>query len=298
MVTIIIVTFNSENFIRKCIESIYDKTKEIDFEIIVVDNNSSDRTTEIIYREFKNVRLIRNRRNVGFGAANNIAIARSAGEFIMLLNPDTVLENNAIRILVDHLKRDPKIGCAGAKLQYFDGTLQLSCRKFPNYINVFFGRRSIIRHLFPKNPVSREFMLENMDYNCVQEVDWIMGAAMIMRRSTIEEIGSFDESYFLFVEDTDLCYRMMMASKKVVYVPSAHIRHFHGASVSKGFSKAQLHHNIGMYKFFRKHSIPKNKLLEFVLYCAILIRLSIVFATEQIITILNFFRRKPMEEYR
>ncbi|MGE3062357.1 MAG: glycosyltransferase family 2 protein [bacterium] len=298
MVTIIIVTYNSENFIKKCIEGVYSKTEDVEYEIIVVDNNSTDRTAEIVYRNFKNVRLIRNRKNMGFGAANNIAIERSSGEYIMLLNPDTVLENNAIKVLVDQLKADSNVGCAGAKLLYFDGSLQLSCRQFPNYINVFFGRRSIIRHLFPKNPVSREFMLENMDYNYVQEVDWIMGAAMMMRRSTIEEVGSFDERYFLFVEDTDLCYRMVSSGKKVVYVPSAVIRHFHGASVRRGFSKSQLHHNIGMYKFFKKYSIPKNKALEFVLYCAILVRLTIVFATEQFFTVLKLVRRKPMEEYR
>lgn len=298
MVTVIIVTYNSENFIRKCLKGIQEKTNGIDYEIIVVDNNSSDRTAEIIYKEFKDVRLIRNSKNVGFGAANNIAISRSSGDFIMLLNPDTVLENNALKILTDYMKTHEDVGCAGAKLLNFDGTLQLSCRRFPNFLNVFFGRRSMIRHLFPNNPVSREFMLENMDYSCKQEVDWIMGAAIMMRRKTVEEVGCFDERYFLFVEDTDLCYRMMLAGMKVVYLPDAVIKHYHGASVRRGFSRSQIHHNIGMYKFFKKYSIRHNKFFEIFLYCAILIRLATVFVNEQIFSFIRLLSGNATEDYQ
>jgi len=297
MITIIIVTYNSEKFIRNCIDSIQKKTKRTDYEIVVVDNNSRDNTAEIIYKEFKNVRLIRNRKNVGFAVANNIAIERSKGDLIMLLNPDTVLENDAIGVLSDFLSKNTDVGCAGSKLLYFDGTLQLSCRRFPNFINVFFGRRSILRHMFPRNPVSRKFMLENMDYNCTQDVDWVMGAAMMMRRDMIEAVGSFDEQYFLFVEDTDLCYRIRESGKKVMYVPESVIRHYHGASVKEGFSRSQLQHNIGMYKFFKKYSIQKNKAFGFILYCTILLRLAVVFFVDQFFFIINLVRSKSLREF-
>jgi len=215
----------------------------------------------------------------------------------MLLNPDTVLNNDAIGILAGYIEKNKNIGCAGAKLLYFDGTLQLSCRRFPNFINVFFGRRSILRHLFPQNPVSRDFMLENMNYNCTQEVDWVMGAAMMMKRETIDSVGSFDEQYFLFVEDTDLCYRIKQSGRRVVYVPEAVINHFHGASVRKGFSKSQLHHNIGMYKFFKKYSIKKNRFMGLILYCAILVRLMVVFYLEQISTIIGLLKKNTIREF-
>ena len=297
MITIIIVTYNSEKFIRKCIESIYLKTKSTDFEIIVVDNNSKDKTVEIIYKEFKNVRLIRNKKNIGFAAANNIAMERSSGDFIMLLNPDTILDNNAIGILMDSMIKNENIGCVGAKLLYFDGSLQFSCRRFPNFINVFFGRRSIFRYLFPKNPISREFMLENMNYNYSHDVDWVMGAAMMIRREMINTVGNFDEQYFLFVEDTDLCYRIKQSGKRIVYVPEAVIKHFHGASIRKGFSRAHLHHNIGMYKFFKKYYSKQNKAFGFILYCTILIRLVIVYFLEQLVIFINLIRKKPIRDF-
>lgn len=295
MITIIIVTYNSKDFIRKCLDSIYKSITKHEFEIIIVDNKSSDNTVDIVYREYKNVHMIRNNKNYGFAVANNIAIERARGEHILVLNPDTIIEGDAIDIMADYLEKHTEAGCVGAKLLNFDGSLQLSCRRFPNFLNVFFGRRSILRYVFPHNPISREFMLEDMNYNCVQEIDWVMGAAMMLRRETLLKTGFFDEQFFLFVEDTDLCYRMQMEGMKIVYLPSAVIKHYHGGSVKKGFSKAQLHHNLGMYKFFKKYSV-KNPVSRMFLYCAIVMRLFSVFFIEEAFFVLQALNIKSIKK--
>ncbi len=286
MVSIIIVTFNSSKYIRACIDSIYEKTSDCDYEIIVVDNNSSDDTVDILYHEYKKVRLIRNTHNTGFAKANNKGIRRAKGDYIMLLNPDTVLKNNAITLLRDFLDSRPDAGCVGSKLTYFDGKHQLSCRKFPNFYNVFFGRKSVLRFAFPNNPISKQYMQEHLDYSAVQTVDWVMGAAMMIKKEVLDHVGLFDEDFFLFVEDTDLCYRFMQNEYKVYYYPEAQISHFHGASVRTRFNIAQLQHNISMYKFFRKYMSNKGG-FNFILYIAILIRLIFIFIAGEITKILR-----------
>lgn len=291
MISVIIVTFNSADYIRRCLDSIYEKTSGCEYEIIVVDNNSSDRTADIIYREYPNVRLIRNNKNTGFAKANNKAIRRSRGEYIMLLNPDTILQNNAIFLMREFLENHEDAGCVGSKLTYFDGTHQLSCRKFPNFYNVFFGRRSILRFAFPNNPISKEYMQQDLDYTVLQKVDWVMGASMMIKRSVLNHVGLFDEDFFLFVEDTDLCYRCKLNGYGIYYYPEPHIAHYHGASVRTKFNVAQLQHNISMYKFFRKYMSNKGS-MNFLLYIAILVRLIFIFITGEMSSI--FSELKPV----
>lgn len=281
MISIIIVTYNSEKHIRSCLRSIYDKVQKYDYEIIVVDNHSGDNTVSILMKEFPNVRLIRNTKNEGFARANNKAIIRARGDYIFFLNPDTELINDAVSKLKDFILENREVGCVGARLYNMDGTHQLSCRQFPNFYNVFFGRKSIIRHAFPQNPISKKYMLANMNYADTQKVDWIMGAAIMTTRNVIDKVGLFDEQFFLFVEDTDLCYRMTMAGYDIFYYPEAHIRHHHGGSVKQGFSEAQIHHNIGMYKFFKKYSV-KSPFLRVFLYMAILVRLSFIYISQNV----------------
>jgi len=254
----------------------------VDYEIIVSDNASKDKTVRIVYSEFKNVRLIRNRRNIGFAASNNKAVERAAGEYLFFLNPDTVMINDAVTILKNYLTEHKDAGCVGAKLEYYDGRHQYSCRKFPNYLNVFFGRRSVFRTIFPSNPISKSYMMESLDYTKVQKVDWVMGAAFMVRKNEFCDIGLFDEQFFLVVEDTELCYRMKCRGFNVYYVPDAKIKHYHGGSGKRGFNSSHMHHNLGMYKFFKKHKI-KNSLLRFILYCSIVIRLFFVFIEEELL---------------
>lgn len=283
MISIIIVTYNSQEYIERCIESIYSNTDMSDTEIIVVDNASTDRTVNILYNKYRNIRLIRNKRNTGYASANNKGIRRSHGEYIMLLNPDTYFVNDAPHIMKDFLKNNPEAGCAGSRLEYFNGKLQLSCRKFPTFINVFFGRKSIFRHIFPGNPISRKYMMQDLDYNKNHRVDWVMGASMMLKREVTDKCGLFDEDYFLFAEDTDLCYRMHKKDYKIYYVPRAIVRHYHGGSVVKKVSVSHIHHNISMYKFFRKHSLIGKTVFDIPLYFALLTRLLFIVFSEAMV---------------
>lgn len=288
MISVIIVTYNSESFIKQCLDSVIFHTEGLEYEIIVVDNKSQDRTASIVYHQYPHVRLIRNTRNIGFAAANNKGIIRSRGEYIYFLNPDSVLEHNAIGTLYDFLRNKPDAGAVGSRIEYFDGSLQLSCRRFPNYINVFFGRRSIFRLLFPRNPLSRNYMMEDIDYTVEQPVDWVMGASMMVKRDVLLDIGLFDEDYFLFVEDTDLCMRMYKKNMKTYYLPTAKVRHYHGGSVRKRFNLSQMNHNISMYKYYKKYYII-HPLLQLCLYMAILLRLLSVSLAGFFIEIINVF---------
>jgi len=293
MISVIIVTFNSENFIRSCIKSVISSFKRENYEIIVVDNCSNDNTVKILYEEFKQVRLIRFTKNKGFAYANNVAFERSKGEYITLLNPDTIVTEGSLEKMAECLSKNDDVGMVGAKLKNFDGSLQLSCRRFPNYLNVFFGRKSVLRNIFPGNPISKDFMLENLDYDKLQDVDWMMGAAVMLKRDLVEKIGLFDEDYKLFVEDTDLCFRIRKAGKRVVFLPDAVVFHYHGASVKEGFSKAQVYHNIGMFNFFKKNFI-RTPIMKSLLYCGIIVRLYFVFLFSLVERVFSYIYRKEI----
>jgi hypothetical protein len=253
VLSIIIVSYNGKSLLQRCLNSIYRYRPSISFEIIVVDNNSKDATIEMIKKNFKKVKIIRNTRNIGFARANNQAIARAKGEYLLFLNPDTLVADNSIDKMVQFLEKRKNIGCIGPKLVYPDGSLQLSCRRFPTLINVFFGRKSIFTRFFPNNPMTRDYLLTDLDYSKIQKVDWVIGAAFMVKREIIDIVGNFDEDFFLFVEDTDFCYRLHQVGIGVYYFPEAQIIHNLGAITEKYWMLPTISHNFGMYKFFLKH---------------------------------------------
>lgn len=202
---------------------------------------------------FPQVKVIKNAINVGFARANNQAIPRTKGEFILFLNPDALPEPGALDSLIKFMEETPYAGCVGGKLLNFDGSLQLSCRSFPTYISVFFGRRSFFRKIFPGNPFSKGFLLTELDYNKVQKVDWVIGACMLTKRELPSQLGYFDENFFLFVEDLDFCYRAKKRGFNIYYFPGAVFKHRHGVSTRRYWLRSTIHHNLGMYKFFNKN---------------------------------------------
>lgn len=210
----------------------------------------------MVRKGFPQVNLVENSSNLGFSRAANKGIRESTGRYVLLLNPDTRILPGSLEELVGFMDRHPETGIGGAKLLYPDGSLQLSCRRFPRYSFLLFGRESLLSRLFPKNRFSREYMLMDLDYDEVQEVDLVAGAAMMVRRSLLEEIGYLDEDFFLFAEDTDLCFRAKNSGWKVYFIPQARIVHYLGASVSKEKGKAMLEHHKSLYHFLCKHYSP------------------------------------------
>jgi len=284
MLTIGIVNYYTEDYIIKCLNSIQKNPPKYPFTMYIVDNGSQKEKMKYIREKFSDVKIIKNIKNVGFSRACNQIFYRSKSKYILYINPDTELEKDAINNLIDFMEEHPDAGVAGAKLLNIEGTLQLSCRKFPTVWNVFFGRKSVFTKYLPSNRFTRSYMLSELDYTKVQKIDWIAGAVMIIRRTALESIEGFDERFFLYVEDVDLCQRLWNKGWKVYYVPNAIIKHHLGVSTRKIRWKSRYYHNVGMYRYFLKHK-RLNKFSVAVLGLGLIWRLSfLVFAVE-------FFKR-------
>jgi len=280
--SIIIVNYNTKNFLANCLSAIYKTPPSYPFELIVVDNASEDGVRKFLSDKFPKVRIIGNNYNVGFARANNQGLSKAKGECILFLNPDVVPKPEAIDKLVEFMMQHKDAGCVGGKLLNPDGSLQFSCRRFPTFFNVFFGRRSLLTKLFPNNRISKNFLLTDLDYNKVQKVDWVMGACMMTRKEVLERIGGFDEDYFLFVEDVDFCYRLRKANLSTYYLPDAQFFHFRGVSTDRFWRKSLKEHNLGMYKFFVKHYKPVLP-LRIILYIGLVFRILSIMGVKSLI---------------
>lgn len=264
MLSIVIVTYNNEDYIGKCLKSINEKTKNVSFEIIAVDNNSHDRTTEIIKKTLPGVRIVYNHENKNFAYATNQGINLSKGRYIMLLNPDTSLKNSALEKLYAFLEERPDVGAVAPKLLNPDGSTQKSCREFPTLFNIFSeitgwalltGRRS-------------RWKLPNFDYDTTQEVDQPSASALLVRKDLIEEIGGLDLRYPLYMNDVELCYQIKNRGYKIFYIKDGEIYHDRGSSTKLDRSRSILYWHFGMIRFLRDHFYPNPLVL---LYTAILL---------------------------
>lgn len=233
----IIVNYNTRDLLRDCLKSIYQDGSELLFEIIVIDNNSGDGTVEMIRKEFRDVILINNNINFGYASAVNQGLKIAAGDFFLVLNADIVILPNAIIEMLDYMRSNPQVGIVGPKLLYPDGRLQYSCRTFYNLKTVIF-RRTILGRLFPDNQAVRKHLLLGWDHNSNREVDWVIGACMLIRRESVAQVGGMDEHYFLYLEDVDWCYRMKLHGWQVFYLSKPRIKHYYrrGSRLEKRWS--------------------------------------------------------------
>jgi len=228
-VDIIIVSYNTKELTRNCLRSILAQTKDIDFEIWVVDNASTDGSAEMIRKEFPQIKIIENQKNLGFGKANNVAIRKSWAKYIFCLNPDTILLNNAVKIFYDFMEnaKNKNVGCCGGNLYNKDMTLQISYGNFPSLKQIVFeqfGLSKIFKNYYEKDLSAGVKSYDNQ----IKEVDYISGADMFIRRSALDEIGLFDPDFFLYYEETELSYRMNQKGFKSIIVPQARIIHLIG----------------------------------------------------------------------
>jgi len=264
-VSIIIVNWNTCDVLRNCLVSIYENTKDIEFEVIVIDNMSSDNSVSMIKATFPQVKLIENSENRGFATANNQAITAAKGRYILLLNSDTVILDNAISKTIRFADNHPEAAVAGCRVLNPDRTLQPTCFAFPSVLNLFLWTTCLSR-LFPKNRfLGREHMMWwNRDN--VKEVDVVTGCFMLIRHAAIEATGLLDERYFIYGEETDWCYRFKQAGWKIMFTPDADIIHLGGASTIQVSLKMTLEYINSMLFFFKKH---KSR-LSYTLACLLL----------------------------
>ena len=250
--SIIIVNWNSKSYLRKCVDSILAGTRDLEFEIIVIDSASFDGCDEMLRNEFPQVRFIQSQENLGFARSNNLAFRSASGEFLLFLNPDTEIVGPAINALHSALKMSPDAGVIGGKLLNSDGTVQTSCvQAFPTILNQLLSAEAF-RRLTPK---ARLWGMRAIFENAVKpsNVDMISGACLMMRRSVFEKIGHFSTDYFMYAEDVDLCYKCRILGLTNYYFGEAVVIHHGGGSTQQArsnFSNIMMMESIE--QFFRK----------------------------------------------
>lgn len=251
--SIIIVNYKTKNLLEQCLNSIYSENYHFSYEVSVVDNDSEDSSIEMVKKKFPQVKLIENRNNLGFAAANNQALRRSNARYLLLINPDTVVLPDSLSVMMEFMDEHPEAGIAGCKLLNPDYSLQYSCRKFSNSAT-FFLRGIHLDSIFPNNTILRKYMMFDWDHNEVREVEWVLGSCMMVRRKAIEQVGMLDENFFLYFEDQDWCYRMWKHSWKTYYVPQAQMIHYYQRRSAKQFLNVLTWTHIkSMLYFFKKH---------------------------------------------
>lgn len=219
------------------------------FEIWVVDNASTDGSADMVRASFPAVRLLAGAGNPGFAAANNQAIARSSGRYVMLLNPDTEVVGEALSTLLDYVDAHPDVGVVGPQLRYGDGRLQSSRRRFPSPLTGFV-ESTLLQQWFPRNPwLSRYYVLDRPD-DAVSEVDWLVGAALLVRRQAVEQAGPLDEGYFMYSEEMEWCRRIKGRGWRVVYLPAATVIHHEGRSSEQVVAARHIHFQTSKLRYY------------------------------------------------
>jgi len=274
--SVIIVNYNVRYFLENCLNSVFKASKEIDIEVIVVDNNSVDSSIRMIEEKFPEVQLIINQENVGFSKANNQALKIAKGNYVLLLNPDTVVEENTFSKCIDYFENHPNVGGIGVKM--FDGKgvfLPESKRGLPTP-KVAFYKISGLSSIFPKSKIFGRYHLGYLPNDESHEVEILSGAFMMIRRKALNEIGYLDEEFFMYGEDIDLSYRIIKAGYKNVYLSDTSIIHYKGESTKKSSINYVFVFYRAMAIFAKKHFSEKNaQLFSILINIAIFLRASI-----------------------
>lgn len=252
-VSIVIVNYNTGKLLRSCLESVYAGANGTPFDVWVVDNNSHDESVTIVRSQFPTVNVVQNASNVGFSRANNMVISKSGSDYILLLNPDTLVIDDAIDRMMKFMDEHPRVGIAGCKVLNGDGTLQLACRRSIPTPKVAFYRLTGLSRLFPNSRVMARYNLTYEDPEKPHEVDAVSGAFLMIRRKAVEDIGLLDERFFMYGEELDWCLRAKRAGWAVMYYPLARIVHYKGESTKYNSRKAALEFYRAMYLFHKKH---------------------------------------------
>lgn len=253
LLSVVIVNYNVRAFLQQALTSLFRALKGIPAEVFVVDNASDDGSAAMVRSRFPAVRLLLNRSNVGFARANNLALRQARGRFLLLMNPDTVVQENTLRILLDFFSTHPDAGCAGCTILNPDGTFQLACRRsFPTAWTAF-TRISGLSALFPRSRLFGRYNLTYLSADETYEVDAVSGSFMMVRREAYEAVGGLDEAFFMYGEDLDWCYRIKQAGWKTYYVSSTRIIHYKGESTRRSsIDEVRMFYN-AMHVYVAKH---------------------------------------------
>jgi len=248
--SIILVNYNGAEFLHDCLSSIVSFVDFCTSEVIIVDNFSKDDSVKIIQNNFPTFKLICSDSNLGFGKANNLAVKQSQGKYLLFLNNDTILTENTPKILSDYLTENQDVGAVGSRLTFKDGSYQLSCGRFPNLVIEFiYKMRSGLDYRWHQ---IFSIFYDHL-YAKFTDVDWVTGACLMMHRDTFNQLGGFDESFFMYFEDVDLCKRVKDLGLKVVYYPQTTVIHLLGGSAQGGKKSVNTHYRNSQIHYYKKH---------------------------------------------
>lgn len=267
--SIVIVSWNTRAILDDCLGSIFANPPGDQFEVLVVDNASTDGTVELIRSRYPQVRLFCSEKNLGFAGGNNLAIPECAGRYVLLLNPDTKILPGALDRLTHFLEETPQAGAAGARLLNADGSLQLSCYPRPELFREFWR----LFHLDLLYPYA-SYPVEKWPLDRPRRVDVLMGACLLLKREVLEQAGSLDETFFIYSEEVDLCLRIQRAGWQLFWVPQAQVVHYGGQSTQQVAAEMFLRLYQGKILYFRKHyGFPAAQIYKLILATATLGRL-------------------------
>lgn len=260
-ISIVIVNYKNKGLTLNCINSI----KQADFghlkyEIIVVDNDSDDSIGEILAWQYSDVIFIQNAANTGMGAGNNVGLRRARGQYVVVMNPDTQAFKDTFLVLHDFMEKNPTVGIVGPRQYNPDKSVQDSCYRWHSLLTPIYRRTFIGDFEFAKRDIER-FLMKDFDKKKARDVDWLLGSCFFIRAKALQDIGLFDERFFLYFEDTDLCRRFWNKKWRVVYCPSASIIHNHGRESARQpwykFFKTNTgrHHLVSWWRYLLKWGI-------------------------------------------
>jgi N-acetylglucosaminyl-diphospho-decaprenol L-rhamnosyltransferase len=250
--SVVVVSWNTRELLDRCLSTLKDDLQGLEYEVFVVDNASHDGSADMVAAKHSWARLIANDTNRGFAAANNQAFALASGDHILLLNPDTEVMPGAVGALLEFFQSHPHAGIVAPQLINSDGSIQRSCRQFPSFVNMGYELLGLGR-LFPNEPRFRAYKMLDFDHKSQCQVDQPEGACLLVRKEVLDEVGEFDEGYFMLFEEVDWCYRIKAAGWQIWFTPAARIVHHYGQSIKQVKLKMIWSSHRGLYRFWRKH---------------------------------------------
>ena len=273
--SVIIVNYKTPSHLKQCIKSIQKNESKLDYEIIVVDNNSQDETVKMIEDDFmynyknekiNNVELIANKKNLGFPKAVNQGIKKSKGKYILLLNPDITILETSLEQMIDYMKKNPQIAVLGPKLINPNGSIQHSCFSRFTSPQIVLYRRTLFGKKGRGKKIVDDFTMESWDHSIEKDVAWILGSCMLVNKKAIEKVGLMDKRFFMYMEDVDWCRRFWKAGYKIHYYPQIKMVHYYAraSSSEQGLLQALIKrqtrvHITSAIKFFIKYLGQKDE---------------------------------------
>jgi len=277
-IDIIIVNYNSTDYLLRCLRSIYRESGDIAVNIFVADNGSEDGVDRLL-DQFQDINLLKNEQNLGFAAAVNQCLRKCSSQYLLLLNPDTAINRGFFKPLIQYMEMNPKVGVLGPKIYDHDLKVQGSARSFPTPFTALFGRNTILTRCFPNNRLSRKNILNlDCDNKTPINVDWLSGACMLVRREAIDEVGLLDSHFFMYWEDADWCIRFKNAGWDIVYFPGAAVVHLVGGSSEHNLTRSIFEFHKSAYYLFNKYYQSPFGICKPLVIMALSIRICFAFS--------------------